>query len=55
MLYYFLRDQVGKEIFKIKYCKTELHLVDILTKPLKQVRFESLKGLMEMKNLRNLN
>lgn len=42
--YYFLRDQVVKERLKIEYYKTELQLIDILTKPLKQTRFEGLKN-----------
>lgn len=33
MRYHSLRNQVGKEILKIEYCKTELQLAYILTKP----------------------
>lgn len=51
----FLKGQVGKERLKIEYCKIELQLTDILLKSLKQVRFESLKGLVRTRNLRNLN
>lgn len=33
---HFLRDQASKERLRYEYCKTELELADILTKPSKQ-------------------
>lgn len=48
--YHFLRDQVIKHRLEIEYCKTELQLVDILTKLLKRARFEGLKELTGMRN-----
>ena len=53
--YHFLRDQVNKEKLEIKYCKTEVQLADIFTKPLKKVRFEELKKGIGMRSLDNMN
>lgn len=53
--YNFLRDQVGKEMLNIKYCKTKLELAYILTKPLKQTRFEGLKKINRNGSLEKLN
>lgn len=47
----FLKEQVGKKNVK----DWVLQLDGILTKPLKQVIFESLEGLMRIGNLQNLN
>ena len=44
MRYHFLRDQVSKARLTIDHCKTELQLADILTKFLKQARFEEVKN-----------
>lgn len=49
-------DQVGKEkLLEIKYCKTKLQLIDILTKPLNKARLEGLKRLMRARRLGELN
>jgi hypothetical protein len=53
--YHFLRDQVNKGKVEIRYCKTEVQLADIFTKPLKKVRFEELKGSIGMRSLENMN
>lgn len=44
--YHFLRDQVSKGKIKIKYCKTELQLADIFTKPLRAERFKALREMI---------
>lgn len=43
MRYHFLKDQVNKEKHELEHCKSEWKLADILTKPLKKVRFDELK------------
>jgi hypothetical protein len=52
--YHFLRDQVNRGKLKLKYCKSESQLADILTKPLKKARIDELKKLMGMECLENL-
>lgn len=42
--YHFIRDEMKKGWFKIKYCPSEKNQVDILTKPLKPVAFQRLKS-----------
>lgn len=41
--YHFLRDQVNKGKLELEHCKIEVQLADILTKPLKKVKFNELK------------
>ena len=52
--YHFLREQVNEDKLDVEHCRTEVQLADILTKPLKRVRFEELKELMGMESLDNL-
>jgi len=35
--YHFLRHQVGKNMIKLEYCRSEYQIADILTKPLKML------------------
>jgi len=52
--YHFLRDMVNKGRISVKYCKSELQLVDVFTKALKIERFEDLKrrvGVVSIKHL----
>ena len=53
--YHFLRDQVNKGKLELEYCKTEVQLADILTKPLKKVWFDELKRSIGMRSLENMN
>nr|KYP66838.1 Retrovirus-related Pol polyprotein from transposon TNT 1-94 [Cajanus cajan] len=41
--YHFLRDQVSKGRIKLKHCRTEVQLADIMTKSLKIERFRELR------------
>ncbi|MCI45484.1 copia protein, partial [Trifolium medium] len=52
--FHFLRDQVNRDKLELEYCKSEIQLADILTKPLKKARVDELKKLMGMKCLENL-
>ncbi|GAU25658.1 hypothetical protein TSUD_265850 [Trifolium subterraneum] len=54
MRYHFLKDQVNREKLELEYCKSEIQLADILTKPLKKARIYELKKLMGMDCLENL-
>ena len=52
--FHFLRDLVNKERIEVVYCNTELQLADILTKALKNERFEDLRrqiGVVSLKYL----
>lgn len=44
--YHFIKDYVKKNIFKIKYCPTEEMIADILTKPLKRIKIETMRDLL---------
>lgn len=52
---HFMRDQVNKGKLELEHCKTERQLVDVLTKPLKKVRFDELKRSIGMRSLENMN
>lgn len=43
---HFLIDQVNKRKFKLEYCKSEVWVDGILTKPLKKMQFNELKELV---------
>ena len=47
--YHFLRDQVGKNMIKLEYCRSEDQIVDIFTKPLKIGAFINLRDWLGMK------
>ena len=44
--YYFLREQVGKNMIKLEYCISKYQIADIFTKPLKINVFIKLKDLL---------
>ncbi|OIW02120.1 hypothetical protein TanjilG_26660 [Lupinus angustifolius] len=48
--FHFLRDQVCKGRVRLEFCKSEVQLGDIFTKPLKKERFEKMRrniGVLE--------
>jgi len=47
--YHFLRDQVGKNMIKLEYCRSEDQIAYIFTKPLKIDAFIKLRDLLGMK------
>lgn len=47
--YHFLRDQIGKNMITLEYCRSEDQIVDILTKPLKINAFIRLRNLLGMR------
>lgn len=51
--FHFLGDQVNKEKLKLEYCRTELQVADILTKPIKRERFEELRSKLGVVSLGN--
>jgi len=53
--YHFLRDQVGKNMIKLEYCRSEDQIADILTKPLKIDVFIKLRDMLDMKVVPNQN
>ena len=44
--YYFLRDLNNERIVELQYCRSEDHLADIFTKPLRCLPFQKLRRLM---------
>ncbi|KAG4961707.1 hypothetical protein JHK82_038393 [Glycine max] len=46
--FHFLRDQVNKGKVKLKHCKIEVQLADIMTKSLKIERFKKLRGSLNI-------
>ncbi|KAK8465133.1 hypothetical protein PHAVU_010G158100 [Phaseolus vulgaris] len=46
--YHFLRDQVGKGKIRLKHCKTDLQITDIMTKSLRADRFRELRRLLNV-------
>lgn len=53
--YHFLRNQVNEGKLELEYCKSEVQLDDILTKPLKNIRFNELKEHIGIRSLENMN
>jgi len=53
--YHFLLDQVGKNMIKLEYCRSEDQIADILTKSLKIDVFIKLRDLLGMKVVPNQN
>jgi hypothetical protein len=53
--FHFLRDQVSKGKLKLTHCRTEVQIVDILTKPLKIERFKELRKMLKVISLEYLN
>lgn len=53
--YYFLKDQVNKGKFELEHCQSERQLADILTNPLKKIRFDELKRSIGIRSHKNMN
>lgn len=53
--YHFLRDQVNKGKLELEHCKIKWKITDIVTKPLKKVRFDELKRSIGIRSLKNMN
>lgn len=53
--FHFPCDQVTEGKLELEYCKSKEQVVDILTKPLKLVKFHKLRDKLGMLSLANLN
>nr|KYP41412.1 Copia protein [Cajanus cajan] len=53
--FHFLRDQISKRKLKLEFCRSESQIADILTKPLKEERFEELRNKLGVKCIGKLN
>jgi len=53
--FHFLCDQVSKEKLELEFCRSEDQVVDILTKPLKSIKFKELRDKLGVTSLKNLN
>lgn len=53
--FHFLRDQVSKEKLELEFCRSEDQVADILTKPLKSIKFKELRDKLGVTSLTNLN
>jgi len=54
-MFHFLCDQVSKEKLELEFCRSEDQVADILTKPLKSIKFKELRDKLEVTSLTNLN
>ena len=48
-------DKVSKEKLELEFCNSEDQVVDILTKPLKFIKFKELRDKLGVTSLTNLN
>lgn len=55
MRFYYLKELVTEEKLKLRYCKSEDQMDDLLTKEISIEVFKRLKKHMSMKNLEDLN
>lgn len=53
--FHYLRDQVNREKLSLEFCRTEVQVADILTKPLRKDRFEELRKKLGVICLSELN
>jgi hypothetical protein len=53
--FHFLGDQVNKGRIKISYCKTEMQVADVLTKPLKIEKFKDMRKMLNVFSSESLN
>ena len=53
--FHFLRDLVKDGGVKLSYCKSEVQIADIMTKPLKLDQFERLRCMLGMTDASNIN
>ncbi|GAU30874.1 hypothetical protein TSUD_15600 [Trifolium subterraneum] len=51
----YLRDQVNKEKLTVEYCKTDVQIAYILTKPLRADRFKELRKMLGIMHMEKLN
>lgn len=48
--FYFLRDLVNADVVKLRYCKSQNQIADLMTKPLKLEQFVKFRSLLGMVN-----
>ena len=53
--FHFLRDQVSKKKLELEFCRSEDQVANILTKPLKSIKFKELRDKLGVTSLTNLN
>lgn len=53
--FHFLRDHVNKGTLVLEHCRTDIQLADILTKPMKRIRFKELREKLNVFPLSSLN
>ena len=51
--YHFLKDLIKNEVIELDYCRSEDHIADILTKPLKLAAFSKIRKLLGVCTLVN--
>lgn len=55
MRFHYLREQVSEGRLKLKHCKNEDQVADLLTEGVTTLTFNRLKKLMRLETLKNLN
>lgn len=54
MKFHYLRELVSEEMLRLRYCRSEDQMVDLLTKGVTNEVFNGLKKNMDMEDLENL-
>lgn len=53
--FHFLRDLVSEGAVKLKYCRTQEQIADIMTKPIKMEQFVKLRDMLGMIEATRIN
>lgn len=53
--FHFLRDQVSKENLELEFCKSEDQLANMMTKPLKYIKFKEMIDRLGIMSSTNMN
>ena len=53
--FHFLHDQVSKEKIVLEFCRSEDQIANILTKPLKSIKFKELRDKLGVTSVTNMN
>ncbi|MCI14364.1 retrovirus-related Pol polyprotein from transposon TNT 1-94, partial [Trifolium medium] len=55
MRFHYLREQVSNGLLKLEYCRTDMQVVDVLTKAVTVETFVKFRNLMKLKSVKDMN